>query len=702
MDFGIARSVETGATTTGNVIGTPAYMAPEQAEGKAVDARTDIYSLGLILYEMFTGSAAFRADTPLALAMKQIRETPPAPREVEPSLPAHVEKAIVKCLEKNPAKRFQSVEELEAALTRESEPAVAPEGAAGEEIPLPLHLTCWERSDWVILAVGVLAAVLSFVLYDRVLPFGVTEALVSREEAGRKTQALLAKYLPEVKEPKFKVYYRGGWKANVFPASVLALGLGPTLAAEQKERDAWWAYNERNGRITALNRKGDPVVLQDPTWEPFGNADTNHATVQEALPLARQVAEELFNAPVAALVPTPYTYKPEQRRWMAEGGAGVSSSYQGTPVHWILPGGKTEVLIVISRGKMALAEWTFRYPGTYYSPETELAQERWRSAASIGTPMLGAACLLALFLFVARRLDRQKPRLARAAALFPALLTASLACFFVLQESRTFGFELGSLLLPLAGFVFAFLASYPLFSVPEYYLGKALPTHLRSASDLLSNGLGAQPAGLAAIRGVLLGAAYLGLHLGLLLIFGNLKWGAAQTGSYGTGTYGLTTSLLYNDPGSGLGQVLFILLGFSVAIFATWLLVALPIGLLRRVTKRTPILLMAVALLWMAMAFSLPGAFAFPVLPLYLFAGLQGICFAWILLRYDLLTCFQAMLTVTAWLFCFPLLRIFMKVEFWTYVWVMVPWLLFTLLGVVLWFRPELVAWRRRTAAVFE
>ena len=88
--------------------------------------------------------------------------------------------------------------------------------------------------------------------------------------------------------------------------------------------------------------------------------------------------------------------------------------------------------------------------------------------------------------------------------------------------------------------------------------------------------------------------------------------------------------------------------------------------------------------------------------PLYLFAVLQGACFAWILLRYDLLTCLSAMLAVITWLLCFPLLRIFGGVDFWAYAWVMVPWALFTLWGVVLWFRPELAAWRRRTAAVFE
>jgi hypothetical protein len=116
MDFGVARSINTGSTLTGSVLGTPAYMAPEQAEGKRVDHRADIYAVGLMMYEMFTGVAAFAADTPVAIALKQIHEMPVRPRELEPSLPPTLEKAILKCLDKNPERRFQTANELDSAL----------------------------------------------------------------------------------------------------------------------------------------------------------------------------------------------------------------------------------------------------------------------------------------------------------------------------------------------------------------------------------------------------------------------------------------------------------------------------------------------------------------------------------------------------------------------------------------------------------
>jgi hypothetical protein len=117
MDFGIARLVSTQQTATGGISGTPAYMSPEQAEGRPLDLRSDIYSLGLIMYEMFTGRIAFSGDTPVAVALKQVREKPPAPRSIEPLLPPQLEEVILRCLEKNRENRFHSLDEIEAALT---------------------------------------------------------------------------------------------------------------------------------------------------------------------------------------------------------------------------------------------------------------------------------------------------------------------------------------------------------------------------------------------------------------------------------------------------------------------------------------------------------------------------------------------------------------------------------------------------------
>jgi class 3 adenylate cyclase len=121
MDFGIARLVNDNSQMTGAIAGTPAYMAPEQVELKHVDARTDIYALGLLLYEMITGCPAFFGDNPIAVAVKQIRDFPKRPREIMPALAARTEAIILKCLQKDPAKRFQSVDELDLALKEKAE-----------------------------------------------------------------------------------------------------------------------------------------------------------------------------------------------------------------------------------------------------------------------------------------------------------------------------------------------------------------------------------------------------------------------------------------------------------------------------------------------------------------------------------------------------------------------------------------------------
>jgi tetratricopeptide (TPR) repeat protein len=117
MDFGIARSaLSRGITDTGTMVGTPDYMSPEQAEGGGVDARSDLYSLGVMLFEMVTGRLPFEGDTALAVALKRKTERPPDPKSIAPGLPADLNRIILKCLEKDRSKRYQSAGEIRADL----------------------------------------------------------------------------------------------------------------------------------------------------------------------------------------------------------------------------------------------------------------------------------------------------------------------------------------------------------------------------------------------------------------------------------------------------------------------------------------------------------------------------------------------------------------------------------------------------------
>jgi Tol biopolymer transport system component len=119
-DFGLARMVESASqlTKSGVGVGTPAYMSPEQGQGTPVDARSDLYSLGVVLYEMVTGRVPYEAETPMAVVLKHITAPLPMPRSLNPTLSEAAERVILKAMAKNPDDRFQTAQEMVEALER--------------------------------------------------------------------------------------------------------------------------------------------------------------------------------------------------------------------------------------------------------------------------------------------------------------------------------------------------------------------------------------------------------------------------------------------------------------------------------------------------------------------------------------------------------------------------------------------------------
>jgi serine/threonine-protein kinase len=121
MDFGIARAVTDGSSTmtaTAAVIGTAQYLSPEQARGESVDARSDVYATGCVLYELLTGTPPFVGDTPVAIAYQHVRETPRPPSAVRPGLTPDLDAIVLKALNKNPLNRYQTAADMKADLVR--------------------------------------------------------------------------------------------------------------------------------------------------------------------------------------------------------------------------------------------------------------------------------------------------------------------------------------------------------------------------------------------------------------------------------------------------------------------------------------------------------------------------------------------------------------------------------------------------------
>jgi beta-lactam-binding protein with PASTA domain/predicted Ser/Thr protein kinase len=257
-DFGIARAGASEITQTGSVLGTAQYLSPEQAQGLDVTATADIYSIGVILYEALTGRVPFEADTPVAVALKQISERPRPPSELNPAVPPALDAVVLRALAKDPANRFASAAEfLQALDAAEADPSG---GALGDTA-----------------AYGAAAAA------------GVGLGTAAAAEQAAAAERAAAEQEAALQEPGWRRWLHG-WRLAVVIAVILLLALGGVLLYALTRPDQVTVP-----RVTGVSLGEAKSLLEDRGFEADPRRFPNCAdpgTVVEQDPAALDKADE--------------------------------------------------------------------------------------------------------------------------------------------------------------------------------------------------------------------------------------------------------------------------------------------------------------------------------------------------------------------------------------------------------------------------
>ena len=265
-DFGIARSGASQMTEVGSIIGTAQYLSPEQARGAPVDQTSDLYSVGVVLYEMLTGQVPFTGDTPLEIAMKHLSEVPRPPSELRPEIPHDLDSVVLRALAKDPSERYQSAEEMNADLARVAE-------------GLPVDPETEEAATAVLSGSGLMAA--------------APTSVIARPRPGEPSRPAP----PGATPPAGYYGYEGPPRRRrpVWPWVLSVLLLAAAAGA------AWFAYTKIQDQLNA--NKPVSVPLVEGSREPLAKAKIRDAGLVPRV--SREFSDEIEQGVVISQSPDP-------------------------------------------------------------------------------------------------------------------------------------------------------------------------------------------------------------------------------------------------------------------------------------------------------------------------------------------------------------------------------------------------------------
>ena len=662
MDFGIARLADSRVTATGQLLGTPAYMSPEQAEGMPADARSDIYSLGLVMYEMFCGRPAFTAETPVAFVAKHARELPVPPRAIEADLPLRIDDAIRRCLEKNPAGRFQSVEDLDAALSAGA--GVQADSAEHGATALPERLGGWQRADWGVLAAAAAGLILFFACFSSVSLAPRSQVAFDHSVLRRVADEYLQRL--GVSGPEIRTI--GTINAGAYVYLAKSYGAAAARDAANNPVRYWtWTLDFDHGSIDIDHRGG--LVSFSREAVPL---DANARPFDESRRQASRAAQDFFGHTMSTLELEHETRgRVDEFAWLGPSAArGLRQRYS---------------VEIDARGISSLRRSTDVPPG--YSmdafPFGEITMNEWGLPLAV---VIGAcACL---FGFVNRRRASQHARWRTAVTIAAFVVGGG----YFLATFRTFG---------LGGAIAVTVAVGMLFAVVTYLGSIALEIlsrrrdafKLDTLNTLFSAAAGRPAPALSILRGCALGLLLVGVDTAA--IWGATAHGGGRLSMIHIGLLGA----LINSSAWPLGLVAGISL---IQVLGLSLLVALAHGVVSRVPMPAWAATLSAAALLGASGIRVSMA---TVEPWYLTALVLSIDYLVLLTvfrLFDLLTLSAAIGTFGFWWANYPLLVMQQPIGAVAPRIAFVMWGLLIAAAAVLAFESTLRRGYRRVAAAFE